>query len=61
MAEAGKALVSYFELLHVGFVKRPCDANLAFGSCVLDARMKTWKNLQRLAYKMFIDKEQLHN
>ena len=41
MAEAGKALVSYFELLHVGFVKRPCDTNLAFCSCVLDARMKT--------------------
>ena len=39
--EAAKALVPYFEVLHVGFIKRPCDANLVFCSCVLDARMKT--------------------
>ena len=41
MAEAAKALVPYFEVLHLGFIKRPCDANLVFCSCVLDARMKT--------------------
>ena len=39
IAEAAKALVPYFEVLHVGFVKRPCDANV-FCSCVLDARTK---------------------
>ena len=38
---SNKALVPYFEVLHVGFIKRPCDANLVFCSCVLDARMKT--------------------
>ena len=41
IAEAAKALVSYFEVLHLGFIKRLCDANLVFCSCVLDARMKT--------------------
>ena len=41
IAEATKALVPYFEVLHLGFIKRPCDANLVFCSCVLDARMKT--------------------
>ena len=39
--EAAKALVPYFEVLHVGFIKRPRDANLVFCPCVLDARMKT--------------------
>ena len=43
IAEATKALVPYFEVLHVGFIKRPCDANLVLFSCVLDARMKTLK------------------
>ena len=42
--EAAKALVPYFEVLHVGFIKRPCDAKLVFYSCVFDASMKTWKN-----------------
>ena len=41
IAEATKALVPYFEVLHLAFIKRPCDANLVFYSCVLDARMKT--------------------
>ena len=41
IAEATKVLVLYFEVLHLGFIKRPCDANLVFCSCVLDARMKT--------------------
>ena len=41
MTEAAKSLVAYFEVLHVGFVKKPCDANLVFCSCVLDARTKT--------------------
>ena len=33
--------ILYFEVLHVCFVKRLCDANLVFCSCPLDARMKT--------------------
>ena len=41
IAEAAKALVPHLEVLHVGFVKRPYDANLVFCSCVSDARMKT--------------------
>ena len=41
IAEAAKALVPYFEVLHVGFIKRPCDAKLVFYSCVFDASMKT--------------------
>ena len=41
IAEATKASVPYFEVFHVGFIKRPCDAKLVFYSCVLDARMKT--------------------
>ena len=40
IAEATKALVPYFEVLHVGFIKGPCDANLVFCSCVLDARTR---------------------
>ena len=40
-AEARKALVPYFEVLHLGFIKITCDANLVFCSCVLDAGMKT--------------------
>ena len=56
IAEAGKPLVPYFEVLHAGFVKRPCDANLVFCSCVLGARMM-WKNWIRLANKMFIDQQ----
>ena len=34
IAEATKALVPYFEVLHLGFIKRPCDANLVFFSHV---------------------------
>ena len=41
IAEAAKTLVPYFEVLHVGFIKRPCDAKLVFYSCVFDASMKT--------------------
>ena len=40
MAEAANRLVTYFEVLHAGFVKKPCDANLVFCSCVLDAKTK---------------------
>ena len=43
IAEAIKALVPYFDVLHAGFIKRPGDANLVFCLCVLDARMKTRK------------------
>ena len=41
IAEVAKPLVPYFEVLQVCFVKKPCDANLVFCSCVLDAREKT--------------------
>ena len=40
-SRSSKTVSTIFELLHVGFVKRPCHANLVFCSCVLDARMKT--------------------
>ena len=40
-SRSSKNISARFEVLHVGFVKRPCDANLVFCSCVLDARMKT--------------------
>ena len=46
IAEAAKPSAPYFAVLHVGFVKKPCDANLVLSSCVLDARMK-----------MFIDEQ----
>ena len=46
IAEATKALVPYFEVLHVGFIKRPCGTNLVFCSYVLDARMKTRKKTE---------------
>ena len=46
IAEATKALVPYFEVLHVGFIKRPCDATLVFCLCVLDARMATCENTE---------------
>ena len=36
-----KALVPYFEVLHVHFIKIPYDANLVFFSCIVDGRMKT--------------------
>ena len=41
IAEATKALVPYFEVLHVCLIKRPRDTNLVFYFCVLDARIKT--------------------
>ena len=41
IAEAAKALVPYSEVLHVGFIKRPCDAKLVFYSCIFDGSMKT--------------------
>ena len=34
IAEATKALVPYFEVLNVGFIKRPCNANVVFCSHV---------------------------
>ena len=47
IAEAAKPLVPYFEILHVGFVKIPCDGNLVFCSCVLDAKWTHVKNLKQ--------------
>ena len=40
IAKAAKALLPYIQVLHVSHMKRPCDANLVFCSCVSDARMK---------------------
>ena len=31
----------YLEVLHVGFMKKPCGENLVICSCVSDARIKT--------------------
>ena len=62
MAEATKALVPYFEVLHLAFIKRPCDANLAFYSCVLDARMKTCEKAEGALLKKCLQiNKQLHN
>ena len=56
IAEAAKALVPYFEVFHVGFVKRLCDANLVFCLYVLGAKMKTCeKNWSRLTNEIFLD------
>ena len=55
IAEATKALVPYFEVLHLGFIKRPYDANLVFCSCVLDTRMKTCEKTGGALLQMFID------
>ena len=54
LAETAKALVSYFEALQVGFVKRLFDANLVFCSCVLYARMKTCEKIE-VDLLIFID------
>ena len=40
-SRSSKKISAIFEVLHVGFVKRPCGANIVYCSCVLDARMKT--------------------
>ena len=40
IAEAAKPLVPYFEVLHVGFVKRPCDANLEFCSLWIEWKLE---------------------
>ena len=62
IAEAAKALAPYFDVLHVGFVKRPCDAILMFCSCVLDARMKTCEETEAgLLIKCLYIKKKLHN
>ena len=62
IAEATKALVPYFDVLHVGFVKRPCDANLVFCSCVLNARIKTCEKTEAgLLIKCSYMNKQLHN
>ena len=47
IAEVAKSLVPYFEVLHFGYVKRPCDENLVFWLCVLDARMKTYEKKKK--------------
>ena len=46
ITEGAKVLVPYFEVLHVGSVKGPYDANLVFCSCLLDARMKICKKTE---------------
>ena len=51
IAEATRALAPYFEVLHLGFIKKPCDANLLFCSCVLIARMKTCEKTERVFLK----------
>ena len=62
IAEATKALVPYFDVLHVGFVKRPCDANLVFCSCVFNARIKTCEKTEAgLLIKCSYMNKQLHN
>ena len=62
VAEAAKPLVLYFEVLHLGFVKRPCDANLVFCSCVLDARIKTCEKTEGALLKKCLQmNKQLHN
>ena len=62
IAEATKELVPYFEVLHVGFIERPCDANLVFSSFVLDARMKTSEKTEGvLLKKCFWMNKQLHS
>ena len=52
-----KALVPYFKVLQVGFVKRSCDANLVLCSRVLDARMKTCEKTEGCLLIMFIDEQ----
>ena len=62
IAEAAKPLVPYFEVLHVGFVKRPCDANLVFCLCELDARTKAGEKTEAgLLIKCLSMNKQLHN
>ena len=62
IAEATKALVPYFEVLHLGFIKRSCDANLGFCSCVLDARMnKCEKTEGTLLKKCLSMNKESHN
>ena len=57
LAETVKALVPYFKVLQVGFVKRSCDANLVLCSHVLDARMKTCEKTEGCLPIMFIDEQ----
>ena len=58
IVEAAKALLPYFEVLHLGFVKRPCDANLVFCSCVLESRMETYgKTEGDLLIRCLIDEQ----
>ena len=58
LAETAKALVPYFKVLQVGFVKRSCDANIVFCSHVLEARMKTCEKTEGgLLIIMFIDEQ----
>ena len=46
IAESAKPLAPYFEVLHDGFAKRPCDADLVFCACLLDARIKACKKTE---------------
>ena len=62
IAGATKALDPHFEVLHLGFIKGPCDANLVLFSCVLDARMKTCEKPEgALLKKCLWMNKQLHN
>ena len=58
IVEAVKALLLYFEVLHLGFVKKPCDANLVFCSCILESRMETYKKTEGdLLIRCLIDEQ----
>ena len=62
IVEVKKALVPYFEVLHLRFIKRPCDAKLVFCSCLLDARMKTCEKTEGTLLKKCLQmNKQLHN
>ena len=61
IAEAAKALIPYFEVLYVGFLKRRSDVDLFF-SCVLNARIKNMlKTEGDLLIKCLWMNEQLRN
>ena len=58
IVEAVKALLSYFEVLHLGFVKKPGDANLVFCSCILESRMETYEKTEGdLLIRCLIDEQ----
>ena len=49
----------YFEVLQDGFVKRPCNADLALCLLLLDVRMNTFEKIWgKLTQKMFMENKQ---